>query len=247
MALTRETLTTSVLQSAIYDTGKHLVLFLVGIGAASLMPQIQELTGATWLGALGWVLLGFVALGFTSVLAYSAYGKSPRLPAGSDDLPLTGKVFVWRTEVLEHDFRSNRPFVDFALDLFDGSLLSITIQAQEAGGYVKVDGTPLPQRLEVLNDVTVGSRSHGRLKVRQWLSREDLLRQAKRRASAESKRFDETFTFPGLPAGASFYFDFSETRIPILAGDKEYPLSFVAASASYYLSQDELQKITSGD
>ncbi len=60
MALTRETLTTSVLQSAIYDTGKHLVLFLVGIGAASLMPQIQELTGATWLGALGWVLLGFI-------------------------------------------------------------------------------------------------------------------------------------------------------------------------------------------
>ena len=197
----------------------------------------------TLLASLGWVLFGCIAIGLGSALAYNGYVKPCRLQARSDDLPLTGKVFVWRTEILGHDFTSDRPFVDFALDLFNGSLLPITIKAREAGGYVHFGGKPLPQRLEALQDVAVESRGHGRLMARQWLAREQVSRQAKWLTSPESESLDGMLKFSGLPIGPSFTFTFSETRIPVQAGEKEYPLLFADDHASYYFSQEALQNI----
>ena len=224
MALTRKALTVGVFQSAVYDTVKGSVWFLFGLASAWLTPRFQEVTGMTLLASLGWVLFGCIAIGLGSALAYNGYVKPCRLQARSDDLPLTGKVFVWRTEILGHDFTSDRPFVDFALDLFNGSLLPITIKARAAGGYVHFGGKPLPQRLEVLQDVAVESGGHGRLMARQWLAREQVSRQAKWLTSPESESLDGMLKFSGLPIGPSFTFTFSETRIPVQAGEKEYPL-----------------------
>lgn len=246
MALTCEALTAGIVQSAVYDTVKTLALVLVGIGVTYAIPPLQRLTGATWFSALGWILLGLVIVSFAALLAYSAYVRPDSSQRLVHDLPLAGKVFVWRTKILDHDFTSDRPFVDFALDVFDGSLLAITIKAQEAVGYVKFAGTPLSARLEILKDVTVGSRCHGRLKARQWLSRTDVVRQSEWLTSERSQGFDEVLRFPGLPDGPTFDFWFSETRVKILAGEKEYPLSFTDDRASYYLTQKALERIKSG-
>ena len=134
------------------------------------------------------------------------------------------------------------PYVDFAFALFNASLVPVEVKAKEAGGYVKFSN-PLARRLEILADEIVESRRHGRIKARQWLSREDDLRQVELLTSPAGIRLEETLTFPGLPPGPSFDFDFSEMRIQVVAGDSECPLSFWAASASYYLSTTALQKI----
>ena len=151
---------------------------------------------------------------------------------------------MWRANISDRDFTSDRPYVDFTLTLFNASLVTVEVKAQEAGGYVKFVH-PLGRRLEILADEVVESRHHGRLKARQWLAREDVLRQVEWLESPEGIQSYEAFTFPGLPAGPSFDFDFSEMRLQARAGDDECLVVFEAQSASYYLSQTALQKVKS--
>ena len=238
----RNTLTFGVFQSAVYDTVKGFTWFVLGIGATLVAPPLQELTGTSWLGAMGWILLGWVVLSFGFVLVYGRWVEPRRADAVAVDQPLAGKVFVWRVDISDQDFTSDRPYVDFAFALFNASLVPVEVKAKEAGGYVKFSN-PLARRLEILADEIVESRRHGRIKARQWLSREDVLRQVELLTSPAGIRLEETLTFPGLPPGPSFDFDFSEMRIQVVAGDSECPLSFWAASASYYLSTTALQKI----
>ena len=243
MLSTRDTLS-SVLQSAVYDTAKLLTLLVVGMGSTLVAPLLQELTGTSLLGAMGWLLFGWVVFSFALVLAYGMWIKPRRADAAAKGKPLTGEVFVWRANISDRDFTSDRPYVDFTLTLFNASLVTVEVKAQEAGGYVKFVH-PLGRRLEILADEVVESRHHGRLKARQWLAREDVLRQVEWLESPEGIQSYEAFTFPGLPAGPSFDFDFSEMRLQARAGDDECLVVFEAQSASYYLSQTALQKVKS--
>lgn len=241
MPSNRDTLTFKIFQTAVYDTVKGFTWFLFGIGATLVAPQLQELTGTSWLGSMGWILLGWVLLSFAFVLVYGVWFK-PSAVALADGQLRTPRIFVWRVNISKGDFTSDRPYVDVDFSLFNGSLNTVEVKAQDAGGYVKFS-KPLGRRLELLADEVVDSLHHGRLRGRQWLSREDVQRQVKWLTSPTGMNFGETFNFPGLPRGPSFVFDFGELRIPVVATDGEYPLLFDEYFASYYLSEPSLEKI----
>ena len=99
MPSTRNTLTFGVFQSAVYDTIKGFTWFVFGIGATLVAPPLQELTGTSWLGAMGWILLGWVVLSFGFVLVYGRWVEPRRADAVAVDQPFAGKVFVWRVDI----------------------------------------------------------------------------------------------------------------------------------------------------